>query len=480
MAPCFHRFCLLLSLAGLLGASPLYAKSSEAQNIVDSWLKGQALEGLEIGISVLDTSTKITVATHRDNAMLNPASGAKLFTTAAALHELELTHRWLTRLYGRHSEGGLEGPLFFVGGGDPKLMPEHLRHFADELVSQGVMEMPYGIVVDTQLFMGSTMPPAYDQKSTDAGYRPAIGAAGSNFGAFQVVVRPGKKAGDTLNVTVEPMSSYVDIQNRSNTVNGKKHELRIHTKAQENGPMRLIVEGTMGLSASTYRVRKRVANPDLFSAYLLADALRTRGVLLGGELRVANKGLSWSQLPELVRRESADLVDTISDINTWSNNFMAEMLFRYLGRANGSSAGSWQRSCQTVTEIMLKLGIPQGQFRIVNGSGLYQATKASAGALTRLLLFMYSDPVRGPPYMESLAVSGQGGTLSTRLAGKRTGGKILAKTGTLDGITSLSGLVTTRHGRKLLFSVIINGGHKDATSLLHREIDRLLSRLVML
>jgi serine-type D-Ala-D-Ala carboxypeptidase/endopeptidase (penicillin-binding protein 4) len=75
-------------------------------------------------------------------------------------------------------------------------------------------------------------------------------------------------------------------------------------------------------------------------------------------------------------------------------------------------------------------------------------------ALAQLLARTARDPTLGPPLRQSLAIAGVDGTLRDRPVGSD---RVLAKTGSLDGVSSLSGYATTRSGARFAFSILMNG-----------------------
>jgi len=77
-----------------------------------------------------------------------------------------------------------------------------------------------------------------------------------------------------------------------------------------------------------------------------------------------------------------------------------------------------------------------------------------------------------------LPVGGLTGSLSNRFSAGDTAvgaGRVRAKTGTLTGVTSLSGLVTTAQGRPLVFVVL--GTDTPDTLSARRALDRFAARL---
>ncbi|MGM0574890.1 MAG: D-alanyl-D-alanine carboxypeptidase/D-alanyl-D-alanine endopeptidase [Myxococcota bacterium] len=471
-----HRRVLTLAGLWLLLLSGSGAHATDAASLAEEWLADPALEGVRVGVSIVDLADGREVAAHEADVVMNPASGTKLLTTTAALRVLERDTRWVTRVVGERVGETVDGPLRLVGGGDPKLLPAHLTDLAKQVAEAGVRAVGGGVVVDASLFDDDLLPPAYDQKDADAGYRPAVGAAGSNFGAVRVVVQPGRAVGRPLRVSTKPATDAVEIVNEAKTVAGKRRAMAVRGEALPDGRTRIVVSGRRGARAGRWSGRKRVADPDLLSGYLLAEALRDAGVEVRGDVRVVREP---SERPGdvLAKVTSQSLADTIADTNTWSNNYMAEVLFKHLGGGRSCGPAEWDRAVEAVEGALEAYGLDPERFRIVNGSGLYRGTHVAPRAMTRLLLAMARDDDRGPAFRASLAVAGGEGTLRRRLGHARTRGKVRGKTGTLDEVVSLSGYVPTESGRELAFAVFVNEATPDRTAELRAAIDRLVFRL---
>jgi D-alanyl-D-alanine carboxypeptidase/D-alanyl-D-alanine-endopeptidase (penicillin-binding protein 4) len=138
----------------------------------------------------------------------------------------------------------------------------------------------------------------------------------------------------------------------------------------------------------------------------------------------------------------------------WSNNFMAEMLFKSLdlGDEPATYAGAQRR----VAEFLDKAKVAKSSYRITNGSGLYDANEISAEALTQLLAYMQTRRDILPEFESSFAIAATDGTLRRRMKGGAADSVLRGKTGTLNRVITLSGYVQTKSGRKLGYSVLFN------------------------
>ena len=474
-------FALVFATTTLYDANRARARapvSRDVQRKLDRWLEHRALSGLRVGVAVADLKSGELIASHRAHEVLNPASGAKLVTTAAALKLLGPTHAWFTSF-------GLSGSsLQITGGGDPKLLPEEIGPIIDKvakkLKAQQIGQVD-AIRMDLSRYDSHQLPPAYAQKGTDAGYRPAIGAAGTSYGAIRVDVRP-TRVGYPVEVSLNPATS-IEIINEGVTSRGKKSSLTIEATPITGGWVRLLVRGELGVEHSPDWVRRRIPDPNRLTAELVRDALTARGLADATTPMILHRAPpknSQRKSPiELYRHPSDDLTKTVDDINTWSNNYMAEVVFKELGKAPGHAA-SWERAAPRITKTLADWGVSPAEMRVVNGSGLYRGTLISTNAMTQLLVAVDKSADLATPFRESLARPGRAGTLSGRLKSPAARDRVWAKTGTLDEVVSLAGYIHTSGDHGLAFAIFINDADASRTGALRSAIDRLvltLSRL---
>jgi D-alanyl-D-alanine carboxypeptidase/D-alanyl-D-alanine-endopeptidase (penicillin-binding protein 4) len=189
--------------------------------------------------------------------------------------------------------------------------------------------------------------------------------------------------------------------------------------------------------------------PALAAATAFRDALRNAGVAVAGPVRTAPAD-EWSEL--LASVSSPTLAAMVRFMDRESDNFTAEMLLKQLGLAEldrGTSAAGADVVMQTLAEA----GVPMTGVRIVDGSGLSRLDRLTTNALGSLLKIAWADPAVRSALLAALPVAGVNGTLQHRLRKPPARGRVLAKTGTTDSASSLSGYVSDRYA----FAVMQNG-----------------------
>jgi D-alanyl-D-alanine carboxypeptidase/D-alanyl-D-alanine-endopeptidase (penicillin-binding protein 4) len=147
---------------------------------------------------------------------------------------------------------------------------------------------------------------------------------------------------------------------------------------------------------------------------------------------------------------STSMGGLLSLANTESHNFTAEVLLR-------SGSGTWDlpEAVRRQTVWLSQQGLPMQGVRIADGSGLDRTNRLTSRFLTALLLRMDQHPY-GRTYISSMAIAGRRGTLRNLYNGTTLDGRVYAKTGTLTGVRSISGLLVTEAGPRY-FSAISNG-----------------------
>jgi D-alanyl-D-alanine carboxypeptidase/D-alanyl-D-alanine-endopeptidase (penicillin-binding protein 4) len=166
----------------------------------------------------------------------------------------------------------------------------------------------------------------------------------------------------------------------------------------------------------------------------------------------------------------------VEEALTSSDNMIAEALARQVALARGKPA-SFAGACEAIGEVLAGLGVTPPAVQ-VDGSGLSALNKVSPKFLTSLLTrAAKSDRPELRTLFTGLAVAGYTGTLEDRYSSSSDGaGIIRAKTGSLNGVDTLAGVVTTKSGRALVFAVMANGSPGGAREALDK-VAILLARL---
>ena len=146
-----------------------------------------------------------------------------------------------------------------------------------------------------------------------------------------------------------------------------------------------------------------------------------------------------------------------------SDNFYAESMF-YQTAASARKGLARASDARTITkQLIARLGLGKNPYRIADGSGLSLYNYVSAELLCALLRYVWRSPDMYQTLTEALPIAGVDGTLEKRMKNTPAQGNVRAKTGTLTGISSLSGYCTAANGHQLCFSIINQGVMRNAS-----------------
>ncbi len=409
-----------------------------------------------VGIQVVSLPSGKVVWEHRSAEPLVPASLVKLFTSYTALKRLGPNTRFTTAIYAESEPvgGRIPGDIWIRGEGDIFFVNEKARELAMNLKDRGVRRIEGGVRVDNGFFEPLAVQVCLDHDCTDA-YNPVISATSMDFNGLTFHVLPGKKPGAPAQVSWSPQGDYVELINQAVTA-GKKLKAPLSIQALGMNPQgreRFRVSGGISIRntwGSTYRFS--VADPAAFFARSFAAFLQDAGIELTGDKR------GMGDLPVNARRlavyESPPLKELVYGLNRHSNNFMAETLLRSVGARTLGNPGTAAKGLSVVHRTLHDLGISEREVALHNGSGLSRKSLASPRAFCRLLQIAHQDPILGPVLLDSLAVSGQEGTLRKRMCTSPF--VIQGKTGTLNNVMGFAGYVSIPGGESYAVAIILN------------------------
>jgi serine-type D-Ala-D-Ala carboxypeptidase/endopeptidase (penicillin-binding protein 4) len=191
-------------------------------------------------------------------------------------------------------------------------------------------------------------------------------------------------------------------------------------------------------------------SPARFAAARLDRALESRGISVA---RKYSSKRAPTDAEVLASVDSPPMSRLVRLTNKPSDNFFAEMLSKAMSM-EAYGRGTTTRGARVAAAFARRLG---SRARLADGSGLSRSNRASPYAVSRLLLGMLERD-EFQVFEDSLAIPGRDGTLASRMRRGAARDRCHAKTGTLSGVSALSGYCDARSGDTYVFSILMNSG----------------------
>lgn len=477
-----RRALLALALAATL-APAASAQTASLRTRLDAIFDRPATSNAFWGVSIADATTGEVLYRRNADRSLMPASNMKLYTTAAALDLFGADHRFTTRLYADGPVEGatLRGNLVVRGGGDPTLGGAYFadqdktdrlapfRAFADSLRARGITRIEGDVVGDDDVFDDLTLGYGWAWDDLNYYYSTEISGLSAYDNCVDVTIA-GTTPGQPGRVTWEPLQTdYVSFVNRTLT-RGAGTGVRERYE-RPLGSNAYVLASRVGSDTRDTECLA-VSNATRFAASLVRDVLAAEGIAVSGEDRDADEqpgALDYDRMTRVATWRSVPMDRIAEAVNKESVNLYADALLKAVGTLPGAPAatdddplGSHARGVAVATRrVWGPMGVDTAHVSIVDGSGLSRMDLVTANSTVALLRAMnrHRDAAVRRAFYESLPVGGVDGTLRNRYrdaAGANARSNVRAKTGSLGGVSSLSGYVTTRGGRRLAFSLMCN------------------------
>jgi serine-type D-Ala-D-Ala carboxypeptidase/endopeptidase (penicillin-binding protein 4) len=445
---------------------------------IDTALADPLLGSAKIGIAVGEVETGKLLYARNEAGLFNPASNVKLFTTAAALAFLGPEYRWKTVVYADAplQAGELKGRLYLRGHGDPTLVVEDLWRVVSELWAHGVRKISGDLAVDDGFFDEVRLGPGFDQKLEDLPFRAPNGALSLNYNSVGVHVLPGASDGAPARVVIDPQTPYFVVINEARTVVAGRTLITVESKEAPDHT-EILVKGRIRIGDLGQTQLRRVAHPDLYAAHAFRELCTRRGIKITGNVVRAATPIG-PHVRALSAHYSLPLGVAVRDVNKRSNNFMAEQILKTLGAETGGRPGTWAKGVDAVAAFLEKLGIARADYKMTNGSGLYDTNRFTPAQLVTLLRAVFKDFRFSADFVGSLALAGADGTVSHRMEGSLAERFVRAKTGTLQGISCLAGYAGAPGRSPLAFAIFMNNVSDTGTVVARKAQDQIAEALV--
>jgi D-alanyl-D-alanine carboxypeptidase/D-alanyl-D-alanine-endopeptidase (penicillin-binding protein 4) len=374
-----------------------------------SWLAAGG--GSSSGLMVVDAETGEVVCAQAADTPRPLASNTKLFTTSATLALLGTETRVPTKVMTDgtvDADGVLHGSLYLQGGGDPTL-------------------------------------------GTPAFYDSYLAGLGTNV--FALV--PQLKRAGIKQVTGRLYGDDTIFDRKRGVLDSG------YATSQYIGPLSGL-DFNSGFAGSTSSSHFS-SDPAKLATRTLDNSMRHSGIRVSPTIALGKTPKGAKSVAVIRSRPLTEIVNTT---DVYSDNFFAEMLLKLLGARIGG-AGTTAEGTQVVEDYAAELGSGIHQ---VDGSGLTHSNEASPHEVVDLLLGVRKSEI-GEDFIEDLALSGHEGTTAGRMKGTAAYGRCRLKTGTLTGVSNLSGYCFNQSGKVMAFSTLM--GSVGSTEYAHTEQDRI-------
>ena len=418
-------------------------------------------------IEPLSPATTRPLYSHDAERYFIPASNVKLLTTAAALRQLGANFRIRTSVY----QVGTAS-LRVVGRGDPSLTATQLRDLAQQLKRQGIRNVQQ-LIVDDGYFQGDKINLTWDWEDVQSDYGTSANSLILNQNAVELRLSP-QQVGQPLRVSWADAiaSSQWQVENNSLTEAAATPN-SVAVTAVLGQPL-LQIKGQLAVDAQPEVIGLPVLNPAQYFLEYFREVLTAQGIKVAQASVGTNTGTTSER--EVATVESPSLAKLLVETNQESNNLYAEVLLRTLGAV--VRGDTTELGVKKIKDTLTALGVNPESYVLADGSGLSRQNLVTPEAIAQTLKRMAQTP-EASIYRASLPTAGVNGTLVRRFLNTSALGNLQAKTGTLTGVSALSGYLNVSGYQPLVFSLMVNQSDQSPT-IQRQAIDEIVLLLTRL
>ena len=403
-------------------------------------------------IEIYNLSKKRTIYSKNAKLLLHPASNQKILTSIAALCYLDSSYMFDTVVgyNGTVVDSVCKGNLYIIGGGDPSLTEDDLDTFAFLVKNFGINKIEGNLYGDVSMFDSLHWGTGWMWDDDPRAFSPYLTPLIVDKSSVKILYQPGE-TGQPVNVEIFPKSNSIKLINESITIEKDSSNLTI-TRDWLNRKNEIIVNGTLSKESKPDSVFRNLYAPYKIFLKIFNEKLARNGVMLTGRIDT----LQSPQILDTLCIHSQPIDTVLYYMNKESDNLNAEMVLRALANKHFGKRASSENGTSVVDSLINKIGLNPYNYTIADGSGLSYYNLISVELLTEAIKHIYyKDKKAYKRFYNTLPIAGVDGTLENRSISSGCTGNLRAKTGTLSGISALTGIVKSKRGDDILFSILI-------------------------
>lgn len=443
---------LLLQMPLTSAATPLV---DQTQTKINKILHSYG-PNINVGIMVQSLATGEIIYQKNADQLFMPASVLKIFPAVAALSFFGPDYFFTTKVIVKNvvvNNGILDGDLYFYFDGDPSLTRQDLYNLVTKITECGIHTINGDIYIDDTIFDQETSGPGWMWDECNLCYAAPTSAITIDKNCFPLELSSANKPDQRTFLSLNDYEKFVSVMNQvtsRNSINNDDCQLNLHN-TRDNF---YYITGCM---APNTKQNLLVAIHDvrLYAKNILLEQLRAHNIKLLGEIKFKNIPTD-TQTYTLAEHRSEPLSVLLKTMLKKSDNLIADAVYKKIGYGFFHKTSSWRSSERAIASILApKTNIAfNKQIRLVDGSGLSRYNLISSSQLVAVLRYAYNDKEINQTFINALSKAGVDGTLKYRMPNLI--GRVYAKTGNMDGISSLVGYIKTINYGNIAFAITIN------------------------
>ncbi len=471
---CIFLISLFLFNTSLFAQSGVNQLETDINNIIDD----PFFESSIISIDIFNLTDNLPLYKKNNRLLLHPASNMKILTSFAGLLYLGSGYQFETKMFhtGVVSGDTLYGDIYVVGGFDPDFTTDDLQKFVSELENSGVKYIVGNLYADLSakdsLYWGKGW--MWDDEPDPSA--PYLSALNINDNSIEVFVS-GTETDSLPSVKLIPETEYVTVENFAVTVPSSDENKFTITRNWVERENKIIIDGEVRsgkvIDEEKNTEKLSLPEPGKYFLTLFKEQMQYEGIVLNGYIDFKTLPENATHLSSVFRSLDTVLVN----MNKESDNLSSEMLLYALALKDSGAPASAENGIEAIKKMILLTGLDANSYSFADGSGVSRYNLISTELIINLFKYFYSEqPEIFSTFYNTLPTAGIDGTLEKRMRNTIAEGNVRAKTGTLNGVATLSGFVNDASGDLIAFSIFIQN-YTEKNLTVRKFIDRICELL---
>lgn len=426
--------------------------AQDYKNQLNQIVNNSFYDRASISVYVYDLKEDKVLYGYNSRKLMHPASNMKLLTAITALVNLEDDYTFNTAFYytGNISGSTLNGDVYAVGRGDPDFTSGDLDSLILRLRESGITKINGSLYGDISYMDSLYWGAGWMWDDQPSGNAPYLSPLIIDDASVKIYYKPSF-SGNPADVDYKPKSNYFNFVNNSVTISEDTSALEISRDWFHN-KNDIEVKGFLSVNDKPDSTWISMYKPEFFFLTLLKEKLNNSGIEFYGKIDTSVLPVEANEIYTRKR----PLNEVLENMLKESDNLSAEMVLRGISKANKPDLKANDKpGIELIEKFLSEAGIDKDEYRIADGSGLSRYNLVSAELIGKALTYFYKNyPKLFGLLYNNLPVTGVDGTLEDRMRNGFAHKNVRAKTGTLNGVTALSGYLTSRNMHDIVFSII--------------------------